>query len=233
MAKWLVINSLNIGSHVRYPGEQLDDAVHNVSAIAGAGVMLWPATDTVVAAAAAIVVAERKRGAGCELCAQMMLAAVAASVAGCTSAAPAIYAPGATSTSQGSPAGWGLQKATGTFGFAQLTASALTQVFNLGTAMPANARVFAHEIRVTTPFTGGVISAMSLSVGSGATPAEIVSACDVLTAGGNFSGTAGVDPQALYATSTQLKVEFTAVGANVKAATAGALAVDVLYTVLP
>lgn len=109
-----------------------------------------------------------------------------------------------------------------------LTAAALTQDITLWTT-PANTRVVRVIAKVNTAFTGGAISAMSITCGKSAGGNEY------LLSGSVFSGTpvlgdvvaemgAGVVSATLAdfsSTALTIQTRFTSVTANVNAATAG------------
>lgn len=130
----------------------------------------------------------------------------------------------------------GLQKRSLTVGFAQLTAAALTMAFNLDQVVPANARIIGYSIDLATPFTGGAIATMTVSIGSAGDPAALVAGANVLAAAVDGQASTlplGKAPHRLYTAATQLIATFTATAANVNAATAGACTITVLFEVLP
>jgi hypothetical protein len=214
MALFFLCNNLQIGGRKWYAGRQIDDTVDPAAAIRGAGGLLWPSGDAVVAAAATRAQARRRNGIPPASIAKDMMAAVESSMVTGGVAA-------------------GVQKVTTTIGFAQLTAAALTQSIALGTVLPANARILTRELRLATPFSGGAIGSTTASVGlAGGT--EVVNAANVFTgAPAAQKGPDGVDPFELLPTGGQLQVTFTSTVANVNAATAGALTIDVMYIVAP
>ena len=215
MATFYLCNNVVTGTRRWFAGRLLNDQVDNVIAIRGAGGVLWPSSDPVVAAAAATATYRRTiHGAPPAITAKIMMTAVQNG-----------FANGGTVA--------GVQKVTATIGFAQLTAAALTMSLPLGALLPANARIISRELRLATPFTGGTIASMACSVGL-AGGSEIVTAANVFTgAPGAQRGVDGVDPFELFPTGGQLTVTFTSTVANVNAATAGSLVVDVMYIVAP
>ena len=127
----------------------------------------------------------------------------------------------------------GVQKVTATIGFAQLTAAALTMTLSLGALLPANARIISRELRLPTAFSGGAIASLTASVGI-AGGSEVVNAANVFTgAPAAQKGPDGLDPNELLAAGGQLQVTFTSTVANVNAATAGSLTIDVMYIIAP
>lgn len=131
--------------------------------------------------------------------------------------------------------GTGVQKRTVTVGHADLTAAVngTAQAVNIGAALPANAQVLAHEVDVTTLFSGGGATAVKLDVG-GTDADAIVTQQDVFTgaATGKLSGPAGVHRQGGFS-AEQLVATFTPDGSHtLLGLTAGAATITVWYTVL-
>ena len=214
MALFYLVNNLQIGTRRWWAGRPIDDTVDPAAAIRAAGGVLWPAGDAVVAAAALRAQFHRRNGVPPSQTADDMLAAVQSA-----SATGGVVA--------------GVQKVTGTFGFALLTTAGLTQSLSLGAVLPANARVITRELRLATAFSGGTIASMTASIGL-AGGNEIVNAANVFTgAPAAQKGTDGADPFKLYAAGGQLQATFTSTVGNVNAATVGALVVDLTYIVAP
>ena len=129
----------------------------------------------------------------------------------------------------------GLAKKTVTIGHADLTdaVNGEAQVINIGTALPANAVVLAHEVNVATLFSGGSASAVKLDVG-GTTADAIVSQQDVFTGAdtGALSLRTGTHAQGKFS-SEQLVATFTPDGGHTLAGlSAGSLTITVWYAVL-
>ena len=87
MAKWILINPITLTtgglSSVLLPGETLDDAVYPTATIDAAGGERWPATDAVVAAvAASVLAAHAAKGINEQAMESRMRAAVDASAYG-------------------------------------------------------------------------------------------------------------------------------------------------------
>jgi hypothetical protein len=254
MSTWYVINESPLGGNIGSfgagvrvkPGDFVDDSKVNTAPLTAAGIILWPASDPIVAGYAQLAQAQVKRGNGEEShIGELMLTGALLSLLG--GGGSGVLGPssisvggGTFSTLSGAGQVGGLvQKATLGLGFAAIngvagTSTTVNVVAPGGStpALPANARILAHEIRVATPFTGGAISAMTLSLGITGTTTQIVNAQSIFTAVGNLPGTAGADVQPFYSASTQLIATITSTGANLTALTAGALTLDVLYTVL-
>lgn len=103
--------------------------------------------------------------------------------------------------------------------------------FNLGVALPTNARLIRHEIDVVTQVTGGSLSAVHMTLQGGSDAAgSIQGSTDVFTAAGYLSVAGSND----YSTrgGQQLKATLTAVGDTLANATAGSLSVNIYYAVV-
>lgn len=132
-------------------------------------------------------------------------------------------------------AGMTVAKKTVTVGHADLDAAATTQSINIGTSLPANARIVGVSLHTATAFSGGTVSALKLDIGSTGDVDAIVAQADLYAAvvdGQAASCPAGISPNKLFASATQLAAKFTATGDNLVNLTAGAVTIDVLYVVL-
>jgi hypothetical protein len=133
------------------------------------------------------------------------------------------------------------QKATATIPYTALAAGTTNGgavSVNIGSLLPANARILSVALRLATPFTGGGATAVSLTVGSSGDLAAIVSAANVLAAAVNGQASTmalGKAPFMDFVTAgAQLLATFTPDGSHtLLALTAGSITVDVLYSVLP
>jgi hypothetical protein len=239
MAKWILLNEVLVGSQPplppgsnqrHFPGETINDAYQSTAQITAAGGILWPATDPVVAAIAALAVNGLKlrgQGSSPKLSNQLLAGALYSLLGG--SNGPAL-GPAAANGAAGV-----VQKASLVLGFAQCTAAALTQTFDVGAVLPADSRIIAAEMRIATDFSGGSVASATLSVGITGRTTDIFDAVNVFTGATllNVPSTAptvgGVDPFAYYASASQLIATLTTTTADVNALTAGALTVDVLY----
>lgn len=109
------------------------------------------------------------------------------------------------------------------------------EAVNIGAALPANAVVMAHELDITTLFSGGTVSAVTVDVG-GTDPDAIVNGHDVFTgaATGKLTGsTLGVHSAGLFS-SEQLVITFTPDAGNpLVDLDAGELDVTVWYAIPP
>lgn len=101
-------------------------------------------------------------------------------------------------------------------GASSLTLPAGTQV--LGTAL----------VNVVTPFTGGSVSAMTLSLGDGGSATRFVNAVDVFTAAGYLAGAVA---NYNYVSADTIDAKFTATGDTLANVTAGE--VEIYLAILP
>lgn len=126
-----------------------------------------------------------------------------------------------------------LQYLEATIGFADLTASATSQVIAIG-ELPAGAQVRGVDMRLGTAFSGGSISAMDVDVGSTGDDAALVAAADVSSAAvdGQVSDVPdGIAPHKLFDAATTINATFASTGDDVDAATAGAVTIRVLFDI--
>ena len=132
-------------------------------------------------------------------------------------------------------AGMQVQKKSLPVVFGDLSVAGHSKQLNLGTALPANARIVGYESKLTTPFTGGGMSSLVVKVGSAADDDAIIVATDWFAPAvdGQAATTAvGIAPNKHFVAGTQLLL--TATGdQNLNGLTAGAGQLDVLYVVLP
>lgn len=124
-----------------------------------------------------------------------------------------------------------VQKKTVTVGHADLTAAATSEAINIGTALPANARIWGREIRLATAFSGGGAGAVSVDIGG--TDADAVVDGESVFTGATTAkaGTSGINPFGKLG-GQQLTATFIS-DVNVADLTAGSVVIDVLYVVLP
>lgn len=110
--------------------------------------------------------------------------------------------------------------------------AALTGTINLGPVTPSNFRLIDADVQVVTPISGGAIATATLSLSGGADAVtSIVGATNVFTGAPAVGAATGTNP---YPTrpGQQLKANLTTTVGNLNAATAGALIVDVFYTLV-
>lgn len=104
--------------------------------------------------------------------------------------------------------------------------------FNIGSVLPANAQVLSTEIAVTTPISGGTLSAVVVTLqGGGDSAGTLIASTSVWTGGPPTISTPGSNPYASRG-GQQLKMKLTATGDTLANATAGVLAVSVFFTEL-
>lgn len=133
-------------------------------------------------------------------------------------------------------AGVAMQKRTVTIGHADLDAAATTQTINVGAVLPANARILGVSLHDVTAFSGGTVSALELDIGTAGDVDAIVAQADLAGAavdGQAASCPSGIAPHKLFAAAgAQLAAKFTATGDDLVNLTAGAVTIDVLFSVL-
>jgi hypothetical protein len=129
----------------------------------------------------------------------------------------------------------GVYKLAATIGHADLDAAATTQTKNVGSALPANARILGTNVKLGTAFSGGTVSALVMTLGSSGDADALIASSNLFDAavdGLASTKTAGLAPNKHFAASTQLTALFTATGDNLVNLTAGAVTIEVLYTIL-
>ena len=128
-----------------------------------------------------------------------------------------------------------VQKMTHTFTEADLTAAAATETLDLGYyRLPGGSTIVGVDMYAYTPFTGGTISDFTVDIGSSADPDAIVDGADLYAgavAGGVSSMPAGIRPNKFFDSTTQLTAKFDCASDDVADATAGAVTIDVYYTI--
>ena len=103
--------------------------------------------------------------------------------------------------------------------------------FSIGAVLPTNARVLGIELVVTTPVTGGTISAVHATVQGGSDAAgSLIASSNVFSAAGTFAAV-GSNPYVSRG-GQQLYMTLTSVGDTLADATAGVLAVNVFYAIV-
>jgi hypothetical protein len=126
-------------------------------------------------------------------------------------------------------------KRTVTVGHADLTTAAnnTAQVVNIGAALPTNAFVIAHDVTVTTLFSGGEASACTVDIG-GTDADAIVDGMDIFTgaATGALTGTAGVHPKGDFSAQQLTATFLTDASHAVLGLDAGALTITVWFAVV-
>jgi hypothetical protein len=132
-------------------------------------------------------------------------------------------------------AGLTVLKKTVTSTHASLVAAAATETVNFGTALPANSRIVGVDMHTLTAFSGGTVGDFTVDVGMAGDVDALVDGADLFTAavdGGPATMPAGVRPNKTFAAGGQLIATFRCGSDDVADATAGAVTIDVLYTIL-
>lgn len=96
-------------------------------------------------------------------------------------------------------------------------------------SLPAGAIIHAVIVRTTTPFTGGAISAYTLSVGITGTATKYSAAADVFTGTQEDQLASALIPES-WTAATSIKGFATSTTANLSAATAGAVSIYLLVS---
>ena len=118
-----------------------------------------------------------------------------------------------------------------TVSYSDLSAAATTNDVELF-SLPAGGVIHGVKIKHSTAFSGGAISAFTVSVGITGTLAKYASAFDVFQVVANttqqISSTVGTEN---HGAATSIKIEATSTGANIDQATAGSVDVWVMWSV--
>jgi len=116
-----------------------------------------------------------------------------------------------------------------------ITAAAASEALNIGTALPANSRIVGVDMHTLTVFSGGTVGDFTVDVGTAGDVDALVDGADLFAAavdGGPSAMPAGIRPNKLYAGGGQLIATFRCGSDDVGDASAGAVTIDVLYTVV-
>jgi hypothetical protein len=229
MATWYLLNTVTLGAatpamppvgpNTKFlPGHLIDDTQIASSVITAAGGILWPSADTTVAAAALVAQKFHNQRADNEAKLEsIMLTAALASLRTGSGGIGSI-----------------MQKVTMDVPLATLKAKTSTTAFNIGSPLPANARLFAVDINVIQALTGtGPLTAATATVqNTGETAGALIASQDIFTATGVFSP-AGSNPDFTSRGGQQLQMTVTTTGGTMAALTAGHVAVDAYYIQIP
>lgn len=128
-----------------------------------------------------------------------------------------------------------VHKKTVTVGHADLTDADTTQDINIGTALPANARIVGVDMRAMTAFSGGGTGSQTVDIGTSGDVDALIDGADLFAAvvdGGPATMPQGIRPNKTFvAGGAQLVARFIC-DTTQAAFTAGAVTIDVLYVVL-
>lgn len=250
MSTFYLVNTVRIGTTTLFAGSYVDDSVTSTTAMVAAGALLWPSADATVAAAATVAQNARKyKGASERECDAIMTAAVdsvqkslsstatgsGASEIGIEDAGSLITA----TTVEGALAELApalpvrIQKKTVTLSAAVIAAAGAVMVgtFNVGTALPAGARVLGATVNVATKVqNAGDTDTEVLDVGIAGTTELWIKDADCKVAGlkgpnsatGFLGRASGADQVIATLTSS----------VNLSTVTAGSVVIDVFYFVL-
>jgi hypothetical protein len=233
MAKWILLNEVIVGAQpsaatVRhFPGETINDVQVPTAPIVAGGGILWPATDAVVANAAVIATSLKSRGQGqSAVLSDMLFAAVLYSLAGGNTGAVL----GSAFAGTGAP----VMPFAVDIPLAALKAQTSGVAFNIGAALPTNARLVSPmEIDVVAVLAGaGPLSAAVATIQNvGETAGALVASTDIFDATG-IQALVGSNPYGSRG-GQQLQMTATMTGGTMAALTAGHLSVRAQYVVLP
>lgn len=212
MSQWYLLNKVTIGSRIVNPGTFYDDAVTSTASVLSAGGVLWPASDTTVATAAKSVQnAHQKRGMNAEEMERLMFVAALS----------------------GTRLGAATQKMVVDIPLTTIQAQTSGTAFNVGAALPANARLISAEIDVVTPISGGTLSAVTAALQGGSDAAgSILGAVSVFTGAAASNSKPGSNPYPNRG-GQQLKMTLTTTGDTCANAAAGHLSLVVFYEIVP
>ena len=215
MSTLVLVNTVTIVQNSQpskvFAGESISDAGIQASVLAAGGV-LAPATDANVAAAATLVTKLRSHGANEGECNAVMMSAYASTAYASQPVHVVVDIPLATIQAQTS----------GT-------------AFNIGAALPTNAKLTAASITALTDLSGGSAASAHASLqGTGDSAGSILGSTNVFTGAPTTpQSVAGSNPYQSRS-GQQLQMVITGDGTHaLSTLTAGHLSVDLYYSVLP
>lgn len=219
MALWILLNATSYevtasgagaGLKTRLlAGTVINDAITPTANITAAGGVLWPAADvTVSAAAAAAQSANKNAGADEGAMNTLLLTSALASL----------------QTGSGGIGSVTLRQSL-VLNLAGIKALTSGTAFNVGAALPANARLLGAEA-VWTAVTGGSLSDVELIVGDATTTNSVMTTTNVHS-GSSSKGVSAFQSRG----GAQIQATLTATGDTLANATAGAVAINLLYVV--
>lgn len=128
-----------------------------------------------------------------------------------------------------------IRKASLAIGHADLTEADNSQLVPFAAALPAQSRILSVSVKLTTPFTGGTVSACTFDVGTTGDADALIDGADVFAAavdGYASTAPAGIAPNKHFVTAPTLNVTVANAGDTLANLSAGAATVEVLYVVL-
>jgi hypothetical protein len=131
----------------------------------------------------------------------------------------------------------GVNQRTVTITHADLTEATnnTAETENIGIALPAGASVISAEVYLTTQFTGGSASAVTLSVGIAGATTSLINVLDVLgsTAAAYYivGGSAATRARGTYSSAQLIATFAPDASHNLNALTAGSATINVIYAV--
>jgi len=219
MATWYLLNTTSFGNggvgQKFLSGRFMNDATDPTALVQASGGVLWPSSDAVVAAAASLVQLRQKNRAISEAESDSIMDAAAAN---------SVLAGGVAV---------GIQHVVVDIPLATIQAQTSGTAFNVGAALPANARLVDENLNVLTAVSGGAISAVTATLQGGADAAgTIIASHSVFTGANPTNSPIGSNPYPSRG-GQQLKLTLTSTGGALSTATAGHLSLDLFYTVQP
>lgn len=127
-----------------------------------------------------------------------------------------------------------VSKKTLTADHTTITTAGASQAINIGTALPANARIVGVDLHTYTAFSGGTVGDFTVDIGTAGDVDALIDGADLFAAavdGGPATIPKGIRPNKSLS-AAQLIATFMCGSDDVADATAGAITIDVLYTVL-
>ena len=119
------------------------------------------------------------------------------------------------------------------FNLAAIQALTSGTAFNVGPVLPANTRLVDYNINVPTPLSGGGATAVAITLQGGTDAAgSLIASSSVFTGALAVIATVGSNPYPSRG-GQQLKATLTDTGGTLAGLTAGALSVDLFYTIVP
>lgn len=254
MSTSYLLNTVRYGQHLYKPGTKLDSALDPTAGIQAAGGMLWPSADTVVAAAALLAQAAGTRGGELDEMQGIMFGAAFASLQSAASGSGAsdvilADAGGYFSTDNVEAAlqaiasgsagnGVGILKKTATIdfttdAFSGLAGGVKTFDKNVGTALPANARIVSVTAETVTDFDDAAHGTYVVVIGTSAGGNQVGTSLNVAAGQSGFPKifTAGAQGYLMAPQGTaQLAARLTS-SVDLNTVTAGHVVLNAFYVI--
>jgi hypothetical protein len=115
-----------------------------------------------------------------------------------------------------------------TVNYSEITAAALVKAWSLFT-LPAGGKILGVEIKHSTAFSGGAVSAATVSVGVATEVARYAAAFNIFQAVADTTLQETTEFKSGQRTAASVIAYFTTVGANISALTAGVVEITVTF----